>query len=72
EPVSVFDIYEGDPDELRSRKDLTRAAFERGIEAFHEHRLGDARTLFSQVLATIPDDGAALRYLNAIGERDPA
>ena len=72
EPVSVFDIYEGDPEELRSRKDLTRAAFERGIDAFHERRLGEARTLFSQVLATIPEDGASLRYLNAIRERDPA
>lgn len=71
EPVSVFDIYEGDPAELRSKKDLVRAAFERGIQAYYEHRFGDARTLFAQVLAVLPGDGATLKYLGAIESRAP-
>lgn len=71
EPVSVFDIYEGDPAELRAKKDLVRAAFERGIQAYYERRFGDARTLFTQVLAVLPGDGATLKYLGAIESRAP-
>jgi len=71
EAVSVFDIYEGDPPELRSKKDLVRAAFERGIQAYYERRFGDARTLFAQVVAVLPEDGATLRYLSAIESRAP-
>ena len=71
EPVSVFDIYEGDPSELRSKKDLVRAAFERGIQAYYERRFGDARALFAQVIAVLPEDGAALKYLGAIESRAP-
>jgi len=71
EPVSVFDIYEGDPEELRAKKDLVRAAFERGIQAYYERRFGDARTLFAQVVAVLPEDGATLRYLGAIESRAP-
>jgi class 3 adenylate cyclase len=71
EPVSVFDIYEGDPEDLRSKKDLVRAAFERGIQAYYERRFGDARTLFTQVLAVLPGDGATLRYLGAIESKAP-
>jgi class 3 adenylate cyclase len=71
EPVSVFDIYEGDPEELRAKKDLVRVAFERGIQAYYERRFGDARTLFAQVVAVLPDDGATLKYLGAIESRAP-
>jgi len=71
EPVSVFDIYEGDPEELRAKKDLVRAAFERGIQAYYERRFGDARTLFAQVVAVLPEDGATLKYLGAIESRAP-
>ncbi|GAB1458178.1 adenylate/guanylate cyclase domain-containing protein [Spirochaetota bacterium] len=56
EAVSVFEIYEGDPEELRSRKDLVRASFERGVEAYYERRYGEAKTLFDQVLALLPKD----------------
>ncbi len=72
QPVSVFDIYDGDPDDRRSRKDLVRASFERGVEAYYARRFGDARSLFEQVLAALPDDGAALRYLGAIRQRSQA
>ncbi len=71
EPVSVFEIYDGDPPELRSRKDLVRASFERGLEAYYEKRYGDARALFVQVLAVLPDDGASLRYMNSIESHAP-
>ena len=69
EPVSVFEIYDGDPPDLRSRKDLVRASFERGLEAYYEKRYGDARALFVQVLAVLPDDGASLRYMSSIESR---
>jgi hypothetical protein len=72
EPVSVFDIYEGDPPELRSRKDLARAAFERGVDAYYQRRFGDARALFAQVLSVLPGDGASLRYLGSMDSRAPA
>jgi two-component system sensor histidine kinase ChiS len=71
EPVSVFEIYDGDPEDLRSKKDLVRASFERAVEAFYERRFGDARSLFGQVLAVLPEDGASVRYLDAIESRAP-
>jgi len=67
----VFEIYEGDPEELRSRKDLVRASFERGVEAYYERRYGEAKTLFDQVLALLPKDGASLRYMKSIASKEP-
>ncbi|MBU0929302.1 MAG: adenylate/guanylate cyclase domain-containing protein, partial [Spirochaetes bacterium] len=69
DPVSVFEIYEGDPVGLRDKKDLVRASFERGVEAYYERRLGDARALFAQVLAVLPGDGASTRYVESIDGR---
>jgi class 3 adenylate cyclase len=71
EPVSVFEIYDGDPPDLRSKKDLVRASFERGLEAYYQKRYGDARALFVQVLAVLPDDSASLRYMSAIENHAP-
>jgi len=71
EPVSVFEVYEGDSPDLRSKKDLVRALFERGVEACHQKRHGDARALFAQVLAVMPEDGATQRYLESIESHDP-
>lgn len=67
EPVSVFDIYEGDLPGTRERKDRARAAFERGVDAYYRKRYADARVLFAQVLAELPGDCATLRYLGAMG-----
>lgn len=66
DPVSVFDIYEGDPPESRSSKDRARAAFERGVDAYYRKRYDDARTLFARVLAELPGDCATLRYLSSV------
>jgi two-component system sensor histidine kinase ChiS len=70
-PVPVFEIYDDDPEEVASRKDATRALFERAVDAWHARRLDQARALFSEVLAKVPGDGASLKYMASMKSRMP-
>jgi hypothetical protein len=62
-PISVFDVFEGDPEELRARKEQTRADFESGLKHYAAGKLAEARACFEAVLARHPDDLAAAYYL---------
>jgi class 3 adenylate cyclase len=70
-PVAVFEIYDDDPEELGARKDAAKAVFERAVGSWHARRFDEARTLFREVLAKVPQDGASLKYMALLGARSP-
>jgi adenylate cyclase len=66
EPVSVFELYDGDPEPLRSMKDAARPDFERAIAAFYEQDYARALELFKAALEKLPGDEASNHYLRII------
>ncbi|GAB1432446.1 adenylate/guanylate cyclase domain-containing protein [Spirochaetota bacterium] len=71
EPSSVFEIYEGDDEEVRAKKDLARSSFERGVDAYYERKYGIAKSYFSQVLEVLPTDEASYKYIHSINKMNP-
>ncbi len=63
EDVSIFEIYDGDPEPLRKRKDSIKAPFEQGVNAFYLQKYEQALEFFNHVLADLPDDKACLHYI---------
>jgi PAS domain S-box-containing protein len=63
EMVSVFEIFEADPPELRESKLLTKSTFEQGLFLYTRHALWEAAQLFQACLELAPEDKVAQIYL---------
>jgi two-component system sensor histidine kinase ChiS len=63
EEVSIFEIFDGDPDALIKKKDSIKAEFERGLNAFYSQEYDEALKFFTHVLAELPDDQASLHFI---------
>ncbi len=63
EPVSVFEIYEGDPPHILELKRETRDTFEWGLELYYHKRFAQAQQVFQEVLQINPQDFVASLYL---------
>jgi two-component system sensor histidine kinase ChiS len=63
DPVSVFEIFDGDPAELVALKLRTRTDFEKGLLHYHSEEFAEAQTFFKAVLEQNSDDKAASLYL---------
>jgi class 3 adenylate cyclase len=50
EAVSVYEVFDGDAEELKERKKKSREEFERGVYDFHAGRFGDALSRFQAIL----------------------
>lgn len=68
EPVSVFEVFDLDPKEIRIVKQVTRTEFEKGIMALHGGDYTEARKLFEGILRANPEDKAAALYLRKINK----
>jgi adenylate cyclase len=66
EPVSVFEVYDGDPEPLRDAKDRVRPTFERAIASFYDQDYARALELFKTVLERLPEDEASHHYVRII------
>ena len=66
EPVSVFELFDGDPDQLRLKKSAIKGRFERGLTAFYSQDYPQALGLFKEVLADLPEDDASAHYMRII------
>ena len=66
EPVSVLEVLDGFPAEMKEKKISSQADFETGISHFYTREFTQARENFRQVLKILPDDKAALHYLSKI------
>jgi len=64
EPVTVYEVFDGDAPHLAELKMKTRDDFEKGLAHYRQKAFTEATRCFEQVLRTHPDDKAAQIYLN--------
>lgn len=62
EPVTVYDVYHADPEELRQCKDETKDIFEAGIALYQQKNFADAKRKFVEVIKQNHNDEAAKIY----------
>jgi PAS domain S-box-containing protein len=63
EPVSVFEIFSGDSEEMIALKVKTLTDFEKGLLHYHSREFTEAAICFEQVVKHNPQDEAAQLYL---------
>jgi class 3 adenylate cyclase len=63
EPVSIFEIFDGETETMIDRKLKTQQEFEEGVLLYHRGRFSEARRKFEWVLERNPVDRAAQLYL---------
>jgi class 3 adenylate cyclase/CheY-like chemotaxis protein len=63
EPVSIFEIFDGETETMINRKLKTQQEFEEGVLLYHKGRFSEARLKFEWVLERNPVDKAAQLYL---------
>jgi DNA-binding response OmpR family regulator len=62
-PITVFEIFDGDPETVVKLKKETKGSFEEGLGLYYERKFAEASVRFNQVLEKNPEDKAALIYL---------
>jgi signal transduction histidine kinase/class 3 adenylate cyclase/CheY-like chemotaxis protein len=63
EMVSVFELFDADPPELKERKLITKAAFEQALVLYYMEKFSQAAQLFADCLHQNPMDNVAKIYL---------
>ena len=66
EPVSVFEVFNEDPEALKAKKAAVRDRFELALERFYAMDFAAALSLFSEVLSRFPEDDASAHYIRII------
>jgi class 3 adenylate cyclase len=64
EAVYMFELLDGDPDDIKTLKIASMPLYSKAIESYKNKQFEEAEKLFSQVLALNPNDAAALFYIN--------
>ncbi len=62
-PISVFEIFDGDPAEIVELKLKTHPAFKKGLIHYHRRRFTEAKAHFEEVLRHNPKDQVGRLYL---------
>ncbi|NEO59941.1 MAG: CHASE2 domain-containing protein [Moorea sp. SIO4G2] len=68
EPIAVYEILEGEPEQVRELKLTTQSEFELAIEYYRTQEFEKAKACFNQVLAVNPNDKTALLYVDRINQ----
>ncbi len=63
EPVTVWEVFSGDPPEIKAAKRATLSDFESAIECYYQKQFETASGLFQQCLDTFKEDKIASIYL---------
>ncbi|MBU45108.1 MAG: hypothetical protein CMN76_17995 [Spirochaetaceae bacterium] len=61
--VPVYEVLDGDPPELVERKAAQKEKFEYGVMLYHKKRFDEAEATFLSIHESVPEDRAALIYL---------
>jgi hypothetical protein len=57
--VAVFEIYDGDTEQMQTLKMKTKAGFEQGLQHYFAREFPEASVCFKKVLTINPDDKTA-------------
>ena len=63
QPVSVYEVYDGDPQPVAVLKEQTKADFEAGLQLYYDRKFSESSVKFSRVLQKNPEDKASRIYL---------
>jgi two-component system sensor histidine kinase ChiS len=63
DPVSVHEVFDGDPPAVIELKEQTKDEFEQGLCLYYDRKFSEASVKFNQVLEKHPEDRAARIYL---------
>ena len=63
DPVSVHEVFDGDPPAVIELKERTKDDFEQGLCLYYDRKFSEASVKFNRVLEKHPDDRAARIYL---------
>jgi len=66
EPISIFELYDGEPEEERARKDELKDPFEAALAAFYAQDYTRALALFRDLTERFPEDEATQYYTRMI------
>lgn len=61
-PIRIYDLYEGDKEEIRETKDKTKKLFEEGVKLYQDKDFYNARSNFLKVVKRDDEDKAAKIY----------
>lgn len=64
----IYDVFDGDPVEIRNIKRKSKMVFEKGVELYSQQKLAESRQHFIEVLKMAPADKAAKHYLLSCDE----
>jgi DNA-binding response OmpR family regulator len=63
DPVSVHEVFDGDPTAVIELKEQTKDEFEQGLCLYYDRKFSEASVKFNRVLEKHPEDRAARIYL---------
>ena len=66
--VSVYEVLDGDNEEMITLKWRTKGEFEQGLKLYQGGRFPEASVHFHKVLETNPDDEVARIYLRRVAQ----
>lgn len=66
EPISIYEVMDGEPEEVKALKFQTQSDFEQGLEYYRRQEFAEAKRYFEQVLAVNFSDQAAKLYLERV------
>ncbi len=64
EAVYIFEVLDGEPEEIKVLKTETKPLFGKGIEAYKNRNFKEAIEIFTEVVKINPSDAAAAFYIN--------
>ncbi|MFN8672709.1 MAG: response regulator [Candidatus Sericytochromatia bacterium] len=65
-PVSVYEVFDCDDEDIINLKNLLKNDFEKGVKYFSEENYEEAKIIFSDILAKNPKDKAAEYFYSQI------
>jgi adenylate cyclase len=68
ERIALYEVYNHNPEAVRSLKTTHLALWENSIKAYHEERWNEALDGFEEHLSHLPDDPIALKYVQRCHE----
>lgn len=72
--VDVYDVFDGDPEEIKAVKQSTKGDYEAAVSAYYDKQFADAREKFAKILQQNPADKVVHLYLrraeNALSLQD--